>query len=92
MRYLIGSPILLAFLYTALQSWMYVAARPGSAPNQGAMLIAFLIFVAGGITAFVFFAKGIVLVAQGYLWAGKGAKASGRNASPQAAPQKALNE
>lgn len=74
-RYLISAPILLALLYFLLQSWIAVSARLGRAPNQGAMLIAFLVFVVGGIAAFVFFAKGIVLVV-------KNVKAS-RNSEPE---------
>jgi hypothetical protein len=59
--YIVGSPILLGLLYLLLRFWMSAVARASAAPDQGAMLTCILIFVVGGITALVFFVRGVVL-------------------------------
>lgn len=66
-RYMVFSPILLVFLYALLQFWMAASARLSDAPNQGAMLLAFLILVAGGVAAIIFFIQGLVLVVGSYI-------------------------
>jgi polyferredoxin len=66
-RYMVFSPILLVLLYALLQCWMAASARLSDAPNQGAMLLAFLILVAGGVAAIILSIKGLVLVVRSYI-------------------------
>ncbi len=60
--YVFGSPLILGALYMMLQTWMSALARSSPAPEQGAMLIAFLILVVGGIVSLVFFVRGLILI------------------------------